>query len=199
MSNYYGKFYGYTGLFPILDNNESHNHLTELRSLLSTLPDSEGSLFSRSGLVHGARFFILDDVVYNGHPTPEEHLKNAYLVLSMTFDGELEQLAERISALGESDWDKVMAHCHSVSDTKRPHEVVLEQLRKGQVTTSFLYVDADKNLESTLKSLLLQRKVADLIANAQGASTIERKTLVKELAEQIKQCEIPTPGGFISN
>ncbi|MDX1489902.1 MAG: hypothetical protein R3332_01335 [Pseudohongiellaceae bacterium] len=199
MSNYYGKFYGYTGLFPVLDNEEGHNHLVELRSLLSSLANDRGSLFSRTGLVHGARFFILDDVVYNGHPTVEEHLKNCYLVLSMTFDGELEDLASRISSLGESDWGRVMAHCHSVDASKPAHEVVLEQLRKGQVTTSFLYVDASANLESTLKALLLQRKVAELIENGQGASTEERKALVKALAEQFKHIEIPAPGGFIGD
>lgn len=199
MSNYYGKFYGYTGLFPILDNEEGHNHLVELRSLLSTLANDRGSLFSRTGLVHGARFFILDDVVYNGHPTPEEHLKNSYLVLSLTFDGRLEDLADRIASLGESDWGRVMAHCHSVNSSKPAHEIALQQLRRGQVTTSFLYVDASANLDSTLKSLLLQRKVAELIESGQGASTEERKTLVKGLVEQFKHIDRPAPGGFIGD
>lgn len=196
MSNYYGKFYGYTGLFPILDNDESHSHTVELRNLLSTLSDGRGSLFSSTGLVHGARFFILDDVVFNGSPSPEEHLKNSYLVLSMTFDGELEGLAEKIAALGESDWGRVMSHCHSVSDAK-PHESVLAQLRQGQITTSFLYVDADADLNGTLKALLLQRKVADLVVSGQGASTQERRALVRNLVEQLKTAEIPTPGDFI--
>jgi len=196
VSNYYGKFYGYTGLFPILDNTDTNNHIVELRSLLSTLSNKQGSLFSRTGLVHGARFFILDDVVFNGSPTPEEHLKNAYLVLSMTFDGELEDLAEKIAALGESDWGRVMSHCHSVADT-RPHEVVLDQLRRGQVTTSFLYVDADADLKSTLKALLLQRKVSDLIVSGQGATIQERKKLVRNFADHFNSIEIPSPGDFI--
>ena len=74
-THYYEKFYGYTGFFPILKGkNREVSHTIELRQILNVLPNDGGSLFSRTGLVHGARLFILDDVIYNGHPSTAEHL-----------------------------------------------------------------------------------------------------------------------------
>jgi len=198
MSNYYGKFYGYTGLFPILDDTENCVHKVALRKLLAELPLGRGSLFSRTGLVHGARLFIIDDVVYNGHPTPEEHLQYSYLLLSMTFDGELANLAEKLSAAGGNEWQSVFSHCHGF-DSNAAHngQSVLDYLQKGQITTSFLYVDADGNLDTTLRALILQKEIGLLVEKAQSLDTPTRKQLVLKLAARMSALPPPEPGDFM--
>jgi hypothetical protein len=197
MSNYYEAFYGYTGLFPILDDTEDQAHKVALRKQLADLGFGPGSLFSRAGLVHGARLFIIDDVVYNGHPTPEEHLQYSYLLLSMTFDGELAPLAERIAAAGSSEWQDVFSHCHGFNrNAAHTGLSVLEYLKKGQITTSFLYVDAKGSLDSTLRALVLQREVGLMLEKAQTLDIAARKQLVLELAAKMNALPAPQPGGF---
>jgi len=197
MSNYYDKFYGYTGFFPILEDTESScGHTLTLRETLSRLEIGENSIFSKTGLVHGARIFILDDVVYNGHPTKEEHLQYNYLVFSMTFDGELDALAKRISATVGQDWDSIFSHCYGFSSQQKTSESILEFLKKGQITTSFLYVDAAGDLQTTLRALIAQNELASLVANAQFLDSAARKTMVLELAEKLSKNPDPIPGEY---
>ena len=197
MSNYYGKFYGYTGLFPILDDTEdAEPHRMVLRKLLAELPNGKGSLFSRTGLVHGARLFLLDDVVYNGAPTPEEHLRYSYVVLSMTFDGELSTLARNIAEAGGNEWTAVFSHCYGFPKQALSAAAVLDYLQKGQITTSFLYVDADGDLKTTLRALVLQRELGLLLEQAQLQDTAGKKALVRELAARLAALPDPQAGDF---
>jgi hypothetical protein len=198
VSNYYGKFYGYTGLFPILRDAEGEAHCLALRKNLSELPNASGSLFSRTGLVHGARLFIIDDVVYNGHPTPVEHLQYSYLALSLTFDGELEQLSKQIAKHGGEEWDSIFSHCYAISEDIGSADSVLALLRKGQITTSFLYVDADGDLQTTLRALALQKEVALLVEEAQFLGIDAKKKMVQELSKRMADMPEAVPGDFNS-
>jgi hypothetical protein len=199
VSNYYDKFYGYTGLFPILEEDHLDcSHTQQLRTLLANLPNARGSLFSRTGLVHGARFFILDDVVYNGHPTHEEHLQYNYLALSLTFDGELSALAERIAANAAEEWGEVFRHCYGFPATKLTSANVLQLLQQGQITTSFLYVDARGPLIQTLRALALQREVGFMLEQGQLLDTAGKRKLVQALKQRYAAMPDPVPGDFIT-
>ena len=195
MSNRYDHFYGYTGLFPIIDDLQAESHLDILREALLVLPNGRGSLFSRTGLVHGARLFIIDDAIYNGRPSREDHFTYSYLGLSLTFDGELEALADRIAAVGADEFKAIFSHCFGFRSAATSADV-LAYLRACQVTTTFLYVDADADLETTLTALVTQRRVAAMIERAQGCSAQDRKALVRDLAAQLKLLPKQEPGGF---
>lgn len=198
MSNYYEKFYGYTGFFPILkDQKREISHTIELRQVLSVLPNAGGSLFSRTGLVHGARIFILDDVVYNGHPTTAEHLEYEYLAVSLTFDGELESLVERLAEFGGEEFKNIFCHCYGYSEIEMSSSSILSFLKTGQVTTSFLYVEADGDLQETLRALLAQKLIAEMLEKAQFLNTNDKKALVLATAAKISSAKLPLAGDFI--
>jgi hypothetical protein len=197
MGNRYDQFYGLTGLFPVLDNPRVPvSHATALRATLAALDNGPGSLFSRTGLVHAGRLFLIDDLVYNGAPQREEHLPWAHLAFSLTFDGELERLAGKLAAVGQPELDRIFVHCFGY----RPGpdaETLLAFLRTGQVTTSFLYVDASElDLEATLRALQVQREVADMVLRGQSLPVAERKRLVAETAKRLRVSRRPVPGGF---
>ncbi len=196
MSNHYDNFYGYTGLFPIIDDLQAESHLDILRESLLALPNGKGSLFARTGLVHGARLFIVDDVVYNGRPSREEHLAYPYVALSMTFDGTLEALAERIAAVAADEFASIFCHCYGFKGANTAADV-LAYLKACQHETTFLYVDCDADLPTTLKALAAQPKIADMIERGQGASVQERKALVREMAALLKNASTPEPGDFV--
>jgi hypothetical protein len=197
MGNRYDQFYGFTGLFPVLDNPHVRvSHAAALRATLAALDNGPGSLLSRTGLVHAGRLFLIDDLVYNGAPQREEHLAWAYLAFSLTFDGELERLAGKLAAAGQPELDRIFVHCFGY----RPGpdgETLLAFLRTGQVTTSFLYVDASElDLEATLRALLVQREVADMVLRGQSLPVAERKRLVVETARRLRDSRPPVAGGF---
>jgi hypothetical protein len=196
MSSRNGQIQGYTGFFPIIEETRSQSHAEELRGLLAALPTGEGSLFSRTRLVHGARLFIIDDVVYNGHPTREEHLAYGYLAMSLTFDGELAALAEGIAALGAPEFDRIFSHCYGYEGAGSSVRI-LAYLEACRVETAMLYVDVDDaSLEETLKALHAHARIARMIESGQGKSPSERKALVRALAVLIGQRPPPPPGAF---
>lgn len=196
MGNRYGDFYGYTGFFPVIeDPRRPESHLDELRDLLNRLDNGPGSMFSRSGLVHGARLFLIDDVIDNGHPAIEEHLPYAYLALSMTFDGELEGLAEALAAEAADEFAGVFRHCYGFASAATG-EAMLAYLKAGQVATTFLYVDAEAPLDRVLRALKVQALARDLVVRAQGASLEQRRRLASELGRAMRAVEPGRPGAF---
>ena len=169
------------------------------------MPNEGGSLFSRTGLVHGARIFILDDVVYNGHPTTAEHLEYEYLAVSLTFDGELEDIAKQLAEVAGEEFKKIFCHCYGYgygygygySKVDMNASSILTFLIAGQVTTSFLYVEADGDLQQTLRALLAQKLIAEMLEKAQFLNTADKKALVLATAAKISSAKLPLAGDFI--
>lgn len=196
MGNHTGKFYGYTGLFPVRDSPEEPiSHLDALRALLNNMESGPGCLFARTRLVHGARLFLIDDVIYNGHPTREEHLAYPYLALSLTFDGDLKGLAAAIAMQVGPDFERIFQHCYGFKNASMPSPV-LSYLEQCQVTTTFLYVDADASLKLTLKALKVQALAREMVVRTQGQDIATRRAALTELREAITAIEEGQPGTF---
>jgi hypothetical protein len=198
MSNYYDRFYGYTGMFPIIDDRSAESHVDQLREILSKLDNGRGSLFSRTGLVHGARLFIVEGPIYNGRPAREEHFTYSYLAMSITFDGELEDLAARIAEVGGTDIETIFSHCYGFEGVDN-RDNLLTYLKSCQITTTFLYVDSDADLQSTLSALVAQKQIAAMIEQAQGCSPSQRKVLIRELAARLDAIPTLEPGDFMTS
>lgn len=196
MGNRYDNFYGYTGLFPVRKSTgDGSSPLRDLRRVLEQLPFGKDSLLSRTGLVHGARMFVIEDVVYNGHPAREEHLEHAYLVLSVTFDGELEQLVKRIFETGGNEWASVFENTVAFPD-QASYDSLLKHIKACQLTTTFLYVDAAADLPKTLKALHAQKLIFDMVKANQGLSTGQRRVQIKQTLESINKLESTVPGDY---
>jgi hypothetical protein len=199
MSSRNGQIHGYTGFFPIIEEARAQSHAVALRGILATLPTGEGSLFSRTRLVHGARLFVIDDVVYNGHPSREEHLAYAYLAMSITFDGDLAALAEGIAVLGAAEFDRIFSHCYGYEGAGSS-ERVLAYLEACRVQSNILFVEVDDaSLEDVLRAIHAHARIARMIETAQGKSPSERKALVRALAAQLRQSPPPPPGAFCND
>lgn len=205
MSRRNGQINGYTGFFPIIEDAGSQphavesSHAVELRGVLAALPTGEGSLFSRTRLVHGARLFVIDDVVYNGYPSREEHLAYSYLAMSLTFDGDLAALAEGIATLGAAEFDRIFSHCYGYEGAGSS-ERILAYLEACRVQTNTLFVEVDDaSLEDVLKAIHAHARIARMIESAQGRSPSERKALVRALAASIRQRPAPPPGAFCND
>jgi hypothetical protein len=195
MANTSGKIYGYTGFFPIREDAKGSG-VDDLRTVLAEAADGPGSLFARTGLVHVARFFIIDDVIYNGAPSHEEHLAYSYLAVSLTFDGALEDLAAKLAQVGAPELGRVFAFCYGYPAEPNA-AALLDYLRGGQVETTFLFADDDMHsLTATLRALSVQRLVSDMVLAGQGLDAPARKDLVRRTMERVAALQPPEPGGF---
>ena len=67
----------------------------------------------------------------------EEHLAYPYLALSLTFDGELKDLAAAIATQAAPDFKRIFQHCYGFENAETP-SAVLRYLEECQVTTTFL-------------------------------------------------------------
>src|SRR5215469_16281947 len=98
MANQSGNVYGLTILSPILqDEKIETSHNCAIRMQLACLPRDEFSPFARLSSTHMARLVVMDDVVYVGAPSCEEHLGSQYLVCETNFDGDLDTYLRRMA------------------------------------------------------------------------------------------------------
>jgi len=198
VGNRYDNFYGYTGLFPIKPSDgDGSSPARDLRRTLSKLPNGPGSMFSKTGLVHGARMFVLADVVYNGYPSKHEHLKHQYLVVSMTFDGDLEPLLTRVAEHCSETWHEVFQYTWGYPETLTT-ESLIAHVKACQVTTTFLYVDAGADLKDTLYALAAQREILEMVQQGQGLDTEARRKLVNAAVGRLRELTPTIPGSFTS-
>ena len=195
--NRYDNFYGYTGLFPIRPSDgDGSAPARDLRRDLTELANGPGSMFSRTGLVHGARLFVLSDVVFNGHPSPIDHLRDQYLVLSVTFDGDLDPFLRRVYERSADEWARVFRHTQGYPDPLNP-DGLISHVRACQITTSFLYVDAEADLDRTRLARAAQRELRKMVQAAQGQATGQRRILVKETLERLRALPPAIPGSMM--
>ena len=91
MPNQNGSVYGLTILSPIInDDSATPSHDLQIRAYLAELSTREDSPFAVAPGTHLARLVVMDDVIYVGMPSCEEHLKSKYLVFESNCDGDLD-------------------------------------------------------------------------------------------------------------
>src|SRR5215471_3638965 len=112
MANRNGCVYGLTILSPILqDDKIETSHNCAIRMQLAGLPRDEFSPFAKLSSTHMARLVVMDDVVYVGAPSSEEHLRSQYLIFETNFDGDLDTYLTRMAKEIPSEVDAIWRHC----------------------------------------------------------------------------------------
>ncbi len=91
MANTNGSVYGLTILSPIIDDATAPtSHDLLIRDYLAHLSTREDSPFALAPGTHLARLVVMDDVIYVGMPSCEEHLKSKYLIFESNCDGDVD-------------------------------------------------------------------------------------------------------------
>ncbi|WP_183560416.1 hypothetical protein [Mucilaginibacter sp. SP1R1] len=91
MPNISGKAYGLTTLCPIKNGQQggiSNSNLT--RKILQQLPENQHSPLAKVANTYLARFFILDDAVFESYPNKLDTLKSKYLVFTSNLHGDID-------------------------------------------------------------------------------------------------------------
>ena len=194
MANQNGAMYGLTILSPIIDDDKAiPSHDLQIRAYLASLPNNHRSPFAIAPGTHLARLVVMDDVIYVGMPSCEEHLKSKYLVFESNCDGDLDAYLNGLAQYAGAHIDAIWSHCvgyPGVADLAR----FLRYMKQCQLTTTFYFAAVnDKDLPQTLKALQTQRAVADFIAENQGLSP-EIQAAFEQFVQQLDAMPLPQPG-----
>jgi hypothetical protein len=194
MANRSGNIYGLTILSPIRRDEAARvSPSLELRKYLRQLDRHESSPFARIAGTHMARLVIMDDVVFVGSPSREEHLRYKYLVFEANFDGELEPFLRRMIREAPEEVREIWKHCEAFPGTDDPAKF-FDYMKKCQVGTTFYFVDVnDKTLPDTLKALQVQSAIASFVEKSQGRSGAPLKQAFLEFATKLEVAKIPPP------
>jgi hypothetical protein len=197
VSNQSGSIYGLTILSPIQD--ELHleiSHSVAIRMYLETLPIDGKGPFGKVSSTHMARLVVLDDVVYFGMPSCEEHLQSKYLIFESNFDGDLETYLKRLATEATEEVHSIWKHCvgyPGVTDVA----AFIAYMKLCQVETTLYFADVnDKTVQQTLRALQTQSAVASFIEKNQGKSPVDLQRAFVEFSKHLRNTPPPEPGSI---
>jgi hypothetical protein len=197
MPNINGSVYGLTILSPIIeDEHVTPSHDLQIRNYLAHLSTREDSPFAAAPGTHLARLVVMDDVVYVGMPSCEEHLKSKYLVFESNIDGDLDAYLAGLAKYVPEHVDAIWTHCVGYPGAAN-RQAFVNYMKACQLTTTFFFAAVnDKTVTETLRALQTQTAVADFIVNHQGMDPASLQQEFLKFSADLKTRPLPPPGSM---
>lgn len=174
MSNTSGNAYGLTALIPIkngsvaIDEDSQQSHASKVRELLQEWSVNEKSPMAVVPNTYLCRFYVLNDVFYQGSPAKEDHLKSKYLVFSSNFHGDLTTYLRGMWEKAQTDLKKVLEHCVAFETVKNTDDFV-DYIKRCQVDNNlFFNGSTDDSLKEQLKALYLKQAFSHFVFTHQA-------------------------------
>jgi hypothetical protein len=191
-----GSVYGLTLLCPILDDPDAlTSHDLQIRDRLSKLSLDETSPFAVAPGTHLARLVVLDDVIYVGAPSCEEHLKSKYLVFESNCDGDRDSYLTGLAKAIPEELDAIWKHCVGYPEKGAADlTAFLAYMKRCEIETTFFFAPVnDKTRGQTLVALRNKAAIAHFIASHQGKPAAEIQKNILKLAAHLKALPDPKP------
>ncbi|MBB5057117.1 hypothetical protein HDF16_001802 [Granulicella aggregans] len=194
MPNQSGSLYGLTILSPIIDDESATpSHDLQIREYLANLPTDCKGPFALAPYTHLTRLAVMDDVIYVGMPSSEEHLKFKYLIWEANFDGDLDRYLVALAKTVPDQINAIWSHCVGYPGTANLDKF-LTYMKSCQLETTFYFAAVnDKSLTQTLTALQTQRAVADFIAKHRGTPAPELQREFLKFSARLKAMPTPLP------
>ena len=174
MGNTSGHAYGLTVLCPLRDDRRKEVSFAATgRERLAGLKRDERSPMARVPNTYLCRFFVLDEVPYQGNPTINEHLQSKYLVFVCELHGDLDRYLEGMWSNAEEMIQRVFEFCIGFEGIKSAEEFT-NYIKRCQVKTTFYFNGSnDAPLQEQLKALYLKQEFAKFVRQHQGRTALE--------------------------
>lgn len=196
MPNKSGNAYGLTTLCPIIngsiDNQSFDSSTREYLQEEMFEKRQEGkvvisvSLMAKVPNTYLARFFILNDAIYESHPHHLDHLKSKYLVFCSNHYGDCDEYLKGMWEAIPDSIRNIWKHCVGFQGVNDASSFVA-YIKKCQVETTFYFDGSnDDALEEQLKSLYLKQEFSDFVFEHQGASEEQLLDDFKLFIENVK-------------
>ncbi len=189
-----GSVYGLTLLSPIIDDESATpSHDLQIRLHLSRLSLGPDGPFASAPGTHLARLVVLDDVIFVGAPSCEEHLQSKYLVFECNCDGDRDSYLTGLVQHIPDQLDTIWQHCVGYPGTK-DLSAFLAYMRKCQIETTFFFAPVnDRSVTETLAALQTQRAVASFIATHQGCAAAVLQHDFAVFTDRLRKAPAPRP------
>ena len=189
-----GNAYGLTLLCPIINGGRNDKSYAEiLRDYLENIPvDGKGPM-AKVPNTYLARFYILNDVFFQGSPAREEHLNSKYLVFSSNFHGARDDYLRGMWDNAKSDIGEIWEYCVGF-DKVRTAEDFIDYVEKCQVDNNlFFNGSTDDSLNEQLKALYLKQEFTAFAAESQGLSAQQLQTKFQSFVERTEPSNLDGP------
>ncbi|MEE8058140.1 MAG: hypothetical protein V3T17_09930 [Pseudomonadales bacterium] len=194
MSNSSGNAYGLTVLSPIKNGmiGES-SYVSKTRRVIQQLALAENSPMAKFPQTYLCRFFIINDVFYQGTPYKEEHLKSKYLCWSTNFHGKRNEYLENMWQAISSDVKKIWQHCVAFDEVDSAADFV-KYIKKCQLNISLFFNGSnDEELEVQLKALYLRQEFTKFAAKSQGLGAADLQQAFNKFIGNTQPSDLSQP------
>ena len=194
MGNTSGNAYGLTVLCPLRsDRRGTISYTAAVRERLATLRLDERSPMAKVPNTYLCRFFVLDDVPYQGKPAVSEHLQSKYLVFVAEIHGDRDRYLEGMWENAEDMIKRVFEFCIGFEDIKNAGEFC-NYIQRCQVTTTFYFNGSnDKPLQEQLKALYMKQEFAKFVRQHQGRTSLELQQAFAEFVARTQPSNLVEP------
>jgi len=201
MANKSGKAYALTLLCPILPGIpsnpqpglEGQAYVACLRYQLQQVRLSEESPMSKVPNTYLCRFYVLEDVFYQGKPSLRENLKSNYLVFSSNFHGELDDYLKGMWRVVETEVRFILNHCVGFSQVTDEASFIA-YIKKCQVKTTFFFNGStDEPLAEQLKALYLKQEFSKFVFENQGKRPAELQAAFRQFVQRAQPDNVANP------
>lgn len=187
MPNKSGNAYGLSTFCPIINgsvDNQSFASIT--REYLQEMPLNSDSPMAKVPNTYLARFFILNDAIYESHPHNFDHLKSKYLVFTSNFYGDRDKYLQGMWEAISDTIKEIWKHCVGFQRVTDAISFVA-YIKKCQVKTTYYFNGStDDSLEEQLKSLYLKQEFSDFAFEHQGVNDQQILDDFKQFIERTK-------------
>jgi hypothetical protein len=187
MPNRSGNAYGLSTLCPLLGGSKDDQSAAALvRARLRSVPLDEASPMASVPNTYLCRLFVLDDVIYQGHPARLDRLKSKYLVFVAEIHGELDPylrgMWENAHEFVRGVWQYCVGFARQVDDA----ESFVRYIKRCQVETTFYFNGStDESLEAQLKSLYLKQEFSKFAFANQGRNPADLQQAFNEFVGRV--------------
>ena len=189
-----GRVYGLTLLCPIRNESQDGSSCAEiLRCYLQNLDTEDGSPMAKAPNTYFARFYVLNDVFYEGFDCKEEHLKSRYLVFSSNFHGDRDAYVRGMWNSNKEGVKAIWRFCvgfENVTDA----EGFADYVKRCQVDNALVFNGStDDSLAEQLKALYLKQEFSRFAYANQGASPERLQQNFNKFVEQTQPFNLAHP------
>lgn len=194
MVDFYGGASPLTLLCPIKNGSEGdRSYASATREYLQSLDELLMSPLSKVPETYLCRFYILNDVFFEGLPAKEDQLKSKYLVFCCNYHGSLDEYLKGFWLNAEDTAKAIWKHCvafESVNDCQS----FTDYIKRCEVQTTFFFNGSNgRPLREQLKALFLKQEFTKFAVNNQGKSAAQLKQAFSEFIEQSKPGDLSYP------
>lgn len=171
--------------------DQSHVSLT--RAYLQSLEDLELSPMAAVPNTFLCRFYILNDVFFEGSPAVEDHLQSKYLVFCSNFHGDLEAYLTGFWEHAREHVRNTWRYCVAFEEVKDA-STFIDYIKKCVIKTTFYFNGSTgAPLLEQLKALYLKQEFSQFACDHQGLSPERLRSAFRQFLNRVQPKNLDGP------